>query len=246
MTELAKIVFVEVAAEEISSVSKKVNVSRISLSTGMHRQDVKRIFREGKRKDYTPGYITRVMGQWQQDEKYITSNGKPRILECEGEDSEFNNLVRSVTADVHPGTVLFQLERIGAIEKTPKGIKLKGFVYVPKSDPIEGFKLFAKDSFHLLNAVDENLLQNEKVPNLHIRTEFDNISATDLPKIRSWIVQEGTRFHQKVRKFVSKFDLDINPKKNKDGGARVVLGSFSRCLNPDAHKDEIIMLEDDE
>ncbi len=239
MTELAKVVFVEVAAEEISKSTEKVNVSRISLCTGMHRQDVKRIFRDGEKKDYSPGYITRVMGQWQQDEAYLNPSGKPRILEYEGENSEFNQLVRKVTGDVHPGTVLFQLERLGAVEKTAKGLKLRGFVYVPKADPIEGFKLFAKDTFHLLSAVDENILGSQKIPNLHIRTEFDNIAKSDLPKIRKWIAKEGSRFHQKIRKFVSKFDLDINKRKNAEGGGRFVLGSFSRCVGTE---DEMLNL----
>ncbi|MCB9030411.1 MAG: hypothetical protein H6619_05110 [Deltaproteobacteria bacterium] len=238
LTEVAKIVFVDVAAEELKEKTSKINVSRISLATGMHRQDVKRIYRDNKRKDYSPGYITLVMGQWLQDENYITSSGKPRVLTCEGEDSEFYELVRYVTGDVHPGTVLFQLEQMGAVEKTSRGLKLKKQVFTPKGDSQEAYKLYAKDSYHLMNSVEENIEQDAEFPNLHIRTDYDNISKSDIPKIREWLVNEGSRFHQKARKFLAKYDLDINPKKNKEGGGHVVITSFSRTVEPEDIADE--------
>ena len=59
------------------------------------------------------------------------------------------------------------------------------------------------------------------------RTEYDNISISDFPEIRKWLIKEGAAFHNKARGYLSQFDLDINPKPDHEGGARVTVGTFS-------------------
>lgn len=232
MIESAKIVFIEVAEEELQRKNEKVNVSRLSVLCGLHRRDVMRIYREGRTKDESMAFATRVVGQWLQDKKFCNASGKPRTLSLEGDDSEFRKLVRSISSDVNPGTVLFELERVGAAERVKGGLKLRARAYVPRNNPTEGFKLLAADAEDLMAAVEENVFgeDQEATPNLHAKTEYDNISKAHLPMIREWLYKEGSAFHAKVRNFLAGFDKDMNPKLSQEGGARVAVGTFSRAL----------------
>lgn len=227
LIESVKIVFIETAAEEIEKANTEVTISKLRVATGLHRRDVARIYREGKTFDPPQNYLTGVIGQWQHNSRFLGSSKRPRVLSCAAEDSEFNQLVRLVSSDVHPSSVMSELERIGAVEQTPNGVKLKHQMYKPKNDPVDGFRMAARDSQYLLDTVEENIFVDPKVPNLHITTEYDNIRQDGLAAIRLWMFKQGSLFHKKARQFISKYDLDINPVRGKKGGLKVVLGTFS-------------------
>ena len=77
-------------------------------------------------------------------------------------------------------------------------------------------------------AVEENIFSAPTTPNLHITTEYDNICKQDIPKLREWLLEQGTLFHEKVRRYLARFDKDANQRLyNKPGGVRVMIGSFS-------------------
>ncbi len=225
--ESVKVVFIEAACDELSLQGQNVNVSRLAAMTGMHRRDVMRIYKADSVDEHPRGLINRVIGQWQQDPKFTTKHGRPRVLSCEGEHNEFSELVQLVSHDLHPGTLLFELERIGAVKKSRAGVRLVVRAYVPKGNAKEGYDMLASDAADLMSAVEENLFEPIVVPNLHAKTEYDNVSVEAIPEIREWLLREGSALHQKARNYLAKYDLDINPDRKTGGGARVVLGTFS-------------------
>ena len=228
-TMIAKGVFLTVAEEEIRKSTKKVNVSRLAVMTGMYRDEVTKLYREKVPQPSEPmSILSRVLGQWRQDKRFTTKSGAPRVLTYKGDESEFRDLVETVSKNINHGTVLFELKRLGFAEETPKGLKLLKQLFGFEDDPRTGFELLARDVETMMDAVEENLLAQKDFSNLHIRTEYDNISVKELKTIRKWFIDEGKAFHRKARDFLSKFDRDINPdSKDNSAGTRVVLGSFS-------------------
>ena len=102
----------------------------------------------------------------------------------------------------------------------------------------EGFELLAKDTEDLIGAVEENIFFPDDIPNLHARTEYDNIRQDALQEIKEWLYDEGSAFHKRARHFLSQYDLDIYPDRTyKEGRVKVTLGAFSRLLE-DNKKDE--------
>ncbi|RIL12597.1 MAG: hypothetical protein DCC75_00105 [Proteobacteria bacterium] len=225
--EAVKIMFIEVAEEEMTKRGESPNISRLSAMTGMHRRDVTRIFRHSDVIEEPRGLVSRVIGQWQQDKRFTTSSGKPRVLSLEGQDSEFRRLVRHLSQDINPGTILLELERIGAVQKVRDGLKLVAKTYVPKGNIREGLSLLSADTTDLMKCVNENVFRPKETPNLHGKTEYDNISEAAIPQVRKWLLEQGSAFHQRVRNFLSRYDADINPALKGKGGVRVVLGTFS-------------------
>ncbi|MCB0330048.1 MAG: hypothetical protein KDD70_10300 [Bdellovibrionales bacterium] len=234
-TELLKKALIDAAVSELKASREQISVSKIHVMSGVPRVEVKRIYVKGERKSSEVNLLSRVLARWQQDKRFLTKSGKPRVLTLEGMSSEFVKLVTSVSISLNPYTVLFELERMGLVEKTTHGVKLKGRSYVT-SDHGEGFQFLAEDVADLIETVQENLDGKNATPNHHIKTEFNNIPAEYLQRIREWFDKEGASFHQRARNFLSKLDRDSNTKvKTKNNKTiRAAIGSFSRTEEVDS------------
>jgi hypothetical protein len=229
LLEMSKVVLLEVAAEEMIKNENKINISRLSAMTGVHRKDAVRIYREKDVNNESTRFVSRVVGQWRQDPRFLNDKGKPKPLSFRGEDSEFSQLVVLVSQDLHPGTVLFELERLGAVKRVKEELQLLVKAYVPRGNPVEGLRMLGEDAEDLANAVLENIFNDGKeAPNYHAKAVYDNVAEEDVPQLRSWLFKQASQFHQKVSKYLSKYDLDINPNPKKKGGKRVVLGIFTK------------------
>lgn len=225
--EAAKVSFLDVAESEIKDSGHEVSVSRLSVVTGIHRRDVMRLWRDESEPKADTDVVMRIIGQWQGDRRFCIK-GKPKVLHLSGVTGDFRELVFSVSRDLNPYTVLFELERAGAVSVSDDGIRLLSRSHQISGDAKKGLSVLSEDSSDLISAVSENLLSSPAELNLHIRTEFDNIPPEDEPEIRRWMIDEGARFHKKVAEFLSRFDRDTSGKKKTEGGRlRAVLGSFS-------------------
>jgi hypothetical protein len=233
LLDAAKAVFIEVAKEEMIHNGERVNTSRLSVMTGMQRRDVMRFESAGVSPVTQVGLAARVIGQWEQDPRFQTKKGKARILSLDGEESEFRQLVETISKDLNPGTVLFELQRLGVVDHTHRGLRLAKGWQLLHDNVEEGYLLAAQDADDLLSAVHENLESKNDTLNLHGRTEYDQIYYDALPEIRAWLIQKGVEFHTEVRTYLAQFDRDINPMGNKAAGARVIVGAFSRTLSPE-------------
>lgn len=230
LVEMLKAVYVEACSEQLENEKAAVSASRISVMSGVHRKDVARLLGAEPITRPSKSIATRVIGAWRNSKRYCGASGKPRVLSVEGKKSEFVDLVHSVSSDVNPYTILFELERIGALSRSPHGVKLTSRLFNPGSDHAEGLNLLAADVGDLMEAVQENIESDSNaVPNLHIKTEYDNIPAQHAPTIREWCLKEGSAFHQRIRNYLSQFDRDLNPAQAGSGGTiRVAVGAFSR------------------
>jgi hypothetical protein len=225
---------VKMAEEEIRKVGKRPNVSRVSVLTGLHRAEVNRLYQADSEEPQEPlNLLARVMSQWRLDRRFSKSEGHPRALSYRGDDSEFKRLVETVSKHINPGTVLFQLVRVGAVAKSKQRVRLLRHLESVQGDPLKGFDLLARDMETLTLTVEENLFSPQKRTNLHLRTEYDNVFFKNLPEIRDWLMDQGKEFHKRAREYLSSFDKDVNPgQEGEPAGARVVLGAFSWTSKP--------------
>ena len=242
LNELLKEAFIEVAQEELARQGETVNVSRLAVVTGLQRKEVARLRQDGPAAgDTGASLLSRIIGQWQQHKDFCRAEGAPRPLNFAGAESEFALLVRSVSKDINPYTVLFELERVGFVERSGESLVLRTGAYRIKGGAQleQAFELLERDSGDLLTAVTENVLRPPAIPHLHLRTEYDNISPDALSEIQEWLLDKGTTFHEEARAYLAKFDKDVNPRLyTKPGGARVMLGAFSFVQRPEEERHE--------
>ena len=226
-TELAKAVFIEAAEEEIGRNGYQHSTSKISVMTGIQRFEVKRVHAASPDAD-DKNLVVRVVGLWSNSTRFCDTRGKARKLTHRGVRSEFARLVRSVSKDLNPHTVLFELERLGILEKEGDKVALKNNAFIAQGDPEAGMRMVGADAADLISAGSENSFSADIIPHLHARTEYDNIPDEALPQIRRWFLDLGGRIHTECRNFLSRFDRDLTPQEDRGTGRnRVILGSFS-------------------
>ncbi len=223
-----KRVFVEIAQEEIRRTGAEVSVSRLSVTTGLQRVDISGIL-----KDQAPrtgkSVISRIVGQWAGDPRFTKSDGKPRKLSCLGRDSEFSQLVASISRELNAYAVLFELERLNLIQRRDSEIELMSVLHVAK-DADDGFRMLGADMDDLFQSVEINAFRLSDIPNLHLKSHYDNLAIEHLPEIRSWILDEGSKFILKVQQYLAAYDKDLNPRlTGLTGGGRVAVGVFSNA-----------------
>ena len=227
---LAKEIYIDAAKQEIALTTSKINVSRISVLTGIDRREISKFTDpEQERPAEAPGILGRALVMWEQDKRYRGKDGKLKVLTTDGENSDFFKLIFRISKSINPATVLFEAIRSGSVEEVKGGAKLVRTVAALNEDQIDGYGLLAKDIDSLICAADENLNRIDELGNLHIRTEFDNIYVKDLPEIRAWILEQGRSFHHKLRDYLANFDKDTNPQTNvaNVAGSRVIVSAFS-------------------
>ena len=228
VVECCKAVFLRVAEEESARAGAKLTASRLAVMTGVHRKDVTRLTREGTKAPEERSIIVRVLGQWQTDSRFVTPTGMPRVLSVGTADSDFHTLVFSVTSDVPPASILAELERTGSVRVGSRGARLLRPGFIPKGDHLQGLVMASTDVADLLESAQMNLVEEPKVPNLHVKVEYDNIVREAEPEIRKWFLEKGTAFHREAMHFVARFDKDVNQKlSGKEGGLRVAIGGYS-------------------
>jgi len=228
LLEAARWVFVDQAANELKDAGEKLNVSRLAIMTGLQRPVVKECLENRPVQD--PSRFTiRVISTWRNSKKFLGKNKQPKVLSYEGDNSDFAKLVRTVGSDLHPGTILFDLQRLNLVDVSPTGVKLKSKGYITKRDVKKGYEHLARDTEDLMTAVIDNLeWKKGQLPNYHGTTSFDNIDESDLEEIRDWIFDKFSKFHQDVEKHLATYDLDLNPSSKKPGGKRVMMGLYSK------------------
>lgn len=199
---------VSLAMDELNTAGEKWNVSRLSVMTGLHRREIERL---AIKKDHLPRrthLLNRLLGLWQSDEQFSFRNGKPRALLEQGEGASFRELVNQVSRELNPGTVLFELERSGLVRREKGKIILRREAFIPQGDVEQVFQIVSSDVNTLINAAEDNLSGDREKAHLHLTTHFDNIDPQEVPEVKKWIIQEGFKFHERVRKFLARFDRD--------------------------------------
>jgi hypothetical protein len=229
VVDTCKSALLDVAQEEISKTKQEASVSRLSVMTGIHRPDIARLLEHQEESSPSLNLITKLIGQWQGDKRFTTASGKPKTLTFDSKQSEFANLVASVSTSLSPYTILFELERSKIVERTKQGLRLIAHEHIRRDNLKETFQYLGRDCNDLISAVEENVMSPVPNMNLHLQTEYDNVILSSVDEIRSWFIEQGNAFHERARKFLSKFDKDINPKINKyEPTTRVAVCTFSK------------------
>ncbi len=107
--------FIEQARAELLRSGQGITDSSISLLSGIHRKDV-RGWRENRLVDKARRELaisSQVFARWTSDPAYRDRRRQPRALPRTGPSPSLESLVKSVTQDVHPFTVLQELIRLG-------------------------------------------------------------------------------------------------------------------------------------
>jgi hypothetical protein len=231
--EVLKQAYLDVAGEDLRRRSLPVSASKLSLMTGVHRKDIARFKTDSSERGSRMNSAAKIIAAWQHYEQFATRKGKPRILSAEGIGSEFAALVSlAIGTDVSPYTAQQELQRLGAIERNGNKVKLLWSEYAPRVNSAEGLNMLEEDVGDLYAAVTENIYEEPKIPNLHLKTEYTEIPESRINEVRNWLIAYGTREHKAVRQYLSAIEQSSSATKESEQhrrNVRVGYTSFSIC-----------------
>lgn len=123
----AKRAYLRAAMDTVLPHDRRVNVSRLSVATGMTRKEVSVLLnsstgtRRGGNRRSGEQRALRVLRGWLTDPRFQNRNGRPEILSYRGPKKSFTVLVRLYGGDVTPKSVLRELERMNIVGITRTG-----------------------------------------------------------------------------------------------------------------------------
>lgn len=139
--------YVEIAVDEFPVPGKAQTDSRITLLTGVHRKDVKRL-RAEPRDEHRPSKAaslgSQIIARWLSP-AWATPDGapKPLVRVARGRDRRsFESLVRSVNTDIRPRVFLDEWQRLGIVHVDDDDrvhLDVQGYVPAKASDEMTYF-----------------------------------------------------------------------------------------------------------
>lgn len=121
----AKRAYLREAMQAVARQDGRVNISRLSVATGMTRKEVSALLsdsqKSGDARKSGQQRALRVLRGWLTDPRFQNRGGRPCELKYRGGDKSFFALVRLYGGDVTPKAVLRELERIEAVDLTNTG-----------------------------------------------------------------------------------------------------------------------------
>lgn len=170
MVELLKKALVEESMRSYALEGKTSTDSRISVLTGVHRKDVKRLRDEPSvRIDDVP-MATQVVSRWISDPRYLTAERHPRPLPRTARMSnvgepDFTTLVAEVSKDVGARAILEELERLGVVDVNEEGlVSLRATAFVPAAGLDDAFNFMAQNLGAHLSTAAHNLAPHRQGP----------------------------------------------------------------------------------
>lgn len=109
LEDLLRGLFVDVAQNDILPDAKSRTDSRISLLSGVHRKEIRRLRLEPPALLETPPIVTiasQIIALWLGRAPWIDAEGSPRALPRGGAQASFDSLVEQVTKDMRPRAIL--------------------------------------------------------------------------------------------------------------------------------------------
>lgn len=193
MEELLKQALVECASEMLESQGNKITQSQLSLMSGVHRKDVKRLINNdstSEEEKTTLSIRDKVISYWLGDERYLDKNKNPKALVLkatieEQQAIDMTSLIEeSCGKDVAARTVINELQRLEIIEEKEGAFKLLEDNLYKNISSDEKLQFFARNTGRHIQASVENIL-NSPSPHIERAVYHDNLTREQIDILRT-------------------------------------------------------------
>lgn len=216
-TEAMKVVFYRVAREEFPLQAKRDTDSRLSILTGIHRRDIKRLREQtdaparsddplhgGNRPGATEISLSaRVIAVWTGTPEYLDAQGNPRPLQrlARGTGGQsFESLVRQVNRDVRPRALLDEWLRRGAVTLDAEDqVCLNLNVFMAHKDLDEKTFYFAQNIHDHLATIVHNIT-GDSSPDLERCVYYGELTPASVAELAELARGEGMRALQEINR----------------------------------------------
>ncbi|GIL38024.1 hypothetical protein TMPK1_02610 [Rhodospirillales bacterium TMPK1] len=202
LVELLKELYVDAAKAEFGD---KATQSRISVATGLHRKDVRRLLEAAPAPDHAPKRVSmaaRVMGVWLGRDDTVDEAGVPKPLPFAAPAGEpsFALLVESVSRDVRPRAVLDDWIARGLLVQQEDGlVALHESALAPGADLERMVWYFGRNLRDHVEASAANL-RGTDTPRLDGAVFYDGLTPKSVSRLRKMADEVGARALARLNK----------------------------------------------
>jgi hypothetical protein len=196
LTELLKEVFVEAASQDFQLSQRELTDSRISLLTGVHRKDVRRLRGATGTESRKPVGISmgaQVVALWLGSPEFLDAEGRPLALcrSAAGGGASFEELAARVSTDIRSRPMLDELLRLGMVHIDEEDrVVLEAQAFVPEQGIDEKLFYFHHNLHDHAAAAVDNVIGGG-LPWLERSVHYDDLPAEALPQLRALAEKAG-------------------------------------------------------
>jgi hypothetical protein len=197
-------VYIDVAVREFPVVGRPQTDSRITLLTGVHRKDVKRLRGErhtALRAPRAASLGSQLIARWTTLPEYLDPNGAaqplPRLPGADG-GASFESLVRSLNTDIRPRVVLDEWLRLGIAHLDDQDrVCLNVRAFIPPEGSDEMAYYFGRNLHDHAAAAVHNVLGRPE-PFLERSVSYNNLSAPAVAELTEIAKSRGMEILQEL------------------------------------------------
>ena len=205
LSALLKSVYLEMGEAELREGGEPPSASRLSLLTGVHRKDIRRLREEPAAGYAPPASISlgaRLVARWTGSPRFVDGRGRPRALprSSEGREPSFESLVASVSTDIRSRAVLDEWLRLGVVELDARDrVRLCRAAFVPARGFDEMAHYFGRNLHDHIAAAAHNLAA-EGDPMLERSVYYDGLTAESVAELAALSEKLGMQALQSVNR----------------------------------------------
>jgi len=233
--------YVEVAERELTLHGRRQTDSRISLLTGIHRKDIKRLRRDfADNRSPTPAAAlgALLVSRWIGAPEYLDAKGEPRALArlaSDGGEASFESLVSSVNRDIPARSVLDEWLRLGVVKlDEDDNVHLCADSFVPEHGLDEKIHFFGRNARDHLAVGVHNIL-GEGDPLLDRSVYYDDLTPESAAKLAELARKKGAEAIRDVNQLALRLQ---ESDRLKDGAThRMTFGSYFYSVDENEERD---------
>ena len=192
-SDLSKSSFVQAATDEYGINGRPTNVSRVSILTGISRKEVKRqrdlLLNEAPVDKGKTTDATRVLSGWHQDPLYLDEESNPKLIPESGPAPSFKTLCQRYGGDIPTQTMLKELVKTHAVERTSDGnLAVISRYYQPAVHDDENLRWAVSLIRDLNETMNNNVfLDDTRVPRFGRKADNERMPPGSIPKFRKFL-----------------------------------------------------------
>jgi hypothetical protein len=231
LLQLLKSTFIDVAKKQFPLEDRGLTASRVSMLTGIHRAEVKRLLEAvGAEPDAAPRNVSlgaQLVARWISEKNYLDKNGNPLPLArhmSDGGALSFEALAASVSRDIRARSVLDEWLRLGVCTIDAQNrVHLVTKAFVPQRGFEEKAFYFANNLHdHIAVSVD-NMLE-EGPARLERSVYYSRLTPASVETLTKLSFDLGARAVQDINRLA--VELDRLDGKRPDATQRINFGVY--------------------
>jgi hypothetical protein len=205
LASLLKEIYVDVAQREFGAEGRLPSDSRVTLLTGVHRKDVRRLRAQppaqGEAMPETVALGAQIVAAW--TSRFRDGKGRPRPLarlHSQGGAESFEALVAAISTDIRARAVLDAWLRLGVAELDPQDrVVLRNAAFVPSRGFAEKAFYFGHNVGDHLAAAAHNVLGGNP-PFLERSVHYDSLDPASVEKLAALAEESGMKALREVNR----------------------------------------------